>query len=79
MLFYVGFDKKIENASHHTLFFDVDFDKHASEIYDNPKWPDDPLFYANFTSMTNAHTAPEGCENGFILIPLAPGLEDKKI
>lgn len=76
LLFYVGFDKKIENVSHHTLFFDTDFDVHAKEIYDNPQWPTDPLFYANFTSITDKTSAPEGKEAGFFLIPLAPGIED---
>ncbi len=76
LLFYVGFNKKLENVVHHNLFFDVNFETHASEIYDNPIWPKDPLFYANFTSITNPKTAPEGCENGFFLIPIAPGLED---
>lgn len=76
LLFFVGFDKKLNNVAHHNLFFDVDFDVHASDIYDQPKWPDEPLFYANFTSITNPNTAPEGCENGFFLIPIAPGIED---
>ncbi|WP_299059701.1 NAD(P)/FAD-dependent oxidoreductase [uncultured Polaribacter sp.] len=78
LLFYVGFDKKIENVSHHTLFFDTDFELHAKEIYDNPKWPTDPLFYANFTSITDKTSAPEGKEAGFFLIPLAPGIEDSE-
>ncbi|WP_298781557.1 NAD(P)/FAD-dependent oxidoreductase [uncultured Polaribacter sp.] len=76
LLFYVGFDKKIKNVSHHTLFFDSDFDAHAEEIYDNPKWPTNPLFYANFTSITDKTSAPDGKEAGFFLIPLAPDLED---
>jgi len=76
LLFYVGFSKKIKNVEHHNLFFDVDFEAHAKDIYDLPKWPNDPLFYANFTSITDTSTAPENCENGFFLIPLAPGLED---
>jgi phytoene desaturase len=76
LLFYVGFDKKIENVSHHTLFFDTDFDLHAKEIYDDPQWPTDPLFYANFTSITDKTSAPEGKEAGFFLIPLAPGIKD---
>jgi phytoene desaturase len=76
LLFYVGFDKKLQNVCHHNLFFDSDFEKHAVDIYDNPKWPEEPLFYANFTSITNTHTAPEGCENGFFLVPIAPDLED---
>ena len=76
LLFYVGFDKKIENASHHTLFFDTEFDVHAKDIYDNPKWPEKPLFYASFPSMTDASIAPEGQEAGIFLIPIAPGIED---
>ena len=76
LLFYVGFDKKIKNVDHHTLFFDVDFDKHAKDIYDNPKWPDNPLFYASFPSITDASCAPENKEAGIFLIPLAPGIED---
>jgi len=76
LLFYVGFDKKLENVCHHTLFFDVPFDTHAQDIYDNPKWPDEPLFYASFPSMTDESAAPAGKEAGIFLIPLAPGLED---
>ena len=76
LLFYLGFDKKLNNLAHHNLFFDTDFNLHSKEIYKEPKWPSEPLFYANFTSITNEHTAPLGCENGFILIPLAPGIED---
>ncbi len=76
LLFYVGFTKKLKNVNHHNLFFDTDFDAHAKDIYDDPKWPEEPLFYANFTSLTDPSTAPEGHENGFFLIPLAPGIED---
>ena len=76
LLFYAGFDKKIEGLNHHNLFFDVDFQKHADAIYEHPEWPEEPLFYANFTSKTDPETAPEGCENGFFLIPLAPDLAD---
>ena len=78
LLFYVGFDKKLERVNHHTLFFDTDFEKHAVEIYDNPKWPEAPLFYANFPSITDVSMAPEGKEAGFFLIPLAPGIEDSE-
>ena len=76
LLFYVGFDKKIQNTEHHSLFFDVDFDTHAADIYDNPKWPENPLFYASFPSKTDSNSAPEGKEAGIFLIPLAPGIED---
>ena len=78
LLFYVGFNKKLKNVQHHNLIFDTDFDKHAEEIYDEPKWPTDPLFYANFTSKTNSKTAPEGAENAFFLIPIAIDLVDNE-
>lgn len=76
LLFYVGFNKKIENISHHALFFDVDFYQHAKDIYDQPQWPKEPLFYANFPSLTDNTAAPEGMESGFFLVPLAPGIND---
>ena len=76
LLFYVGFDKKIEHVEHHTLFFDTDFDAHAYTIYDDPSWPEKPLFYASFPSITDQKFAPEGKEAGVFLIPLAPAIED---
>ncbi|NRB58722.1 MAG: phytoene desaturase [Winogradskyella sp.] len=76
LLFYVGFNKKLKNIEHHNLFFDTNFEVHAENIYDNPKWPDNPLFYVNFPSVTDTSMAPDGCETGFFLIPIAPGLED---
>ena len=76
LLFYIGFDKKLKNVQHHNLFFDTNFETHAQEIYDNPSWPEDPLFYANFPSITDHSMAPKGAETGFFLIPIAPGIED---
>lgn len=78
LLFYVGFDKKIEGVRHHNLFFDTDFERHARAIYDTPVWPEAPLFYANFPSVTDPSMAPEGKETGFFLMPLAPGIEDSQ-
>ena len=76
LLFYIGFNKKLENINHHNLFFDTDFERHAQEIYDNPSWPKAPLFYANFPSVTDLSMAPKNCETGFFLIPIAPNLND---
>ncbi|MCK0147893.1 phytoene desaturase family protein [Arenibacter sp. F26102] len=78
LLFYVGFDKKLQNVSHHNLFFDTSFEQHAIEIYDDPKWPEAPLFYGNFPSITDSSMAPKDCETGFFLIPIAPDLEDNQ-
>jgi len=78
LIFYLGINKKIEGLLHHTLFFDQDFKQHANEIYENPQWPSAPQFYISCTSKTDPTVAPEGCENIFILIPVAPGLDDRE-
>lgn len=76
LLFYLGVNKRLKNLRHHNLFFDQDFNRHAHEIYEAPKWPEKPLFYLCAPSITDPDVAPAGCENLFLLIPLAPGLED---
>ncbi len=78
LLFYLGVNKKLKNLDHHNLFFDTDFEKHAEEIYTNPQWPTDPLFYVCCPSVTDKSVAPEGMENLFVLIPVAPGIEDSE-
>jgi phytoene desaturase len=60
------------------LFFDADFEQHAQEIYTTPQWPKEPLFYVCAPSKTDATVAPQGMENLFLLMPLAPGLEDSE-
>jgi phytoene desaturase len=78
LLYYVGLNKTLKNVLHHNLFFDEDFEQHAQEIYNDPKWPSKPLFYVSAASKTDPDCAPAGCENLFFLIPLAPGLEDSE-
>ncbi len=78
LLFYIGLDKKLGDIKHHNLFFDEDFDQHAEDIYTKPKWPQKPLFYVCCPSKTDSTVAPDGYENLFFLVPLAPGLEDSE-
>jgi phytoene desaturase len=77
-LYYIGLNKRIKNLNHHNLFFDEDFNQHAQDIYTNPDWPKKPLFYASVPSVTDPSVAPSGCENLFLLIPVAPGLADSE-
>lgn len=76
LVYYIGFRKKLKHVSHHTLFFDADFDKHAVQIYDTPRWPAKPLFYASFPTRTDARLGPAGKDSAVVLIPVAPGLPD---
>ncbi|MFD1000850.1 phytoene desaturase family protein [Ohtaekwangia kribbensis] len=78
LIFYLGINKKLNGLLHHTLFFDQDFKQHAREIYDRPQWPSAPQFYISCPSQTDATVAPAGHENIFILLPVAPGLQDSE-
>ena len=76
LLFYLGLRGGLDGLRHHTLFFDEPLDRHADAIYENPRWPERPLFYASAPSLTDGSVAPEGHENLTLLVPLAPDLED---
>jgi phytoene desaturase len=78
LIFYIGLNKKIKSIHHHTLFFEEDLLVHSIEIYKDPQWPSKPLFYVCCPSQTDDSVAPEGHENLFLLMPLAPGLEDNE-
>jgi phytoene desaturase len=75
-IMYLGIDKKYPDLRHHTLMFSKDWKKNFAEIFDNPTWPEDPSYYVCAPSVTDKTVAPEGKENLFVLVPIAPGLED---
>ncbi len=78
LIYYLGVSKKINALQHHTLFFEEDLFQHSIEIYKSPEWPSRPLFYVCCPSKTDSTVAPEGHENLFFLMPVAPGLEDNE-
>lgn len=78
LIFYIGVSKRLENLSHHTLFFDEDLFAHSIEIFKEPQWPSKPLFYLCCPSKSDDEIAPKGHENLFMLMPIAPGLSDSE-
>ena len=78
LLFYLGVSKKLKKLEHHTLFFDEDIEKHSDDIYEQPIWPEKPLFYTCCPAKTESKVAPKDKENLFILIPIAAGLKDSE-
>ena len=76
LIYYLGIKKKLNNIRHHTLFFEEDLLLHSHEIYKDPQWPTKPLFYVCCPSKSDDSVAPAGHENLFLLMPLAPGLQD---
>lgn len=78
LIFYLGVNKKLPRLEHHNLFFDANLQVHAEQIYERPQWPSDPLFYVCCPSKTDPVVAPIGKENLFVLMPMAPGLQDNE-
>jgi len=76
LIYFLGVRKNIKSLHHHTLFFDEDLDQHSKEIYKSPQWPVKPLFYVCCPSKSDDDVAPSGHENIFLLMPIAPGLQD---
>lgn len=78
LIYFLGFNEKIPNLNHHTLFFENDLNQHALEIYKVKTWPSKPLFYACCPSKTDPKVAPTGHENLFLLLPIATGISDSE-
>lgn len=76
LIYFIGLKKRIKSIQHHTLFFEEDLLQHSKEIYKDPKWPTSPLFYVCCPSQSDDQVAPAGHENLFLLMPIAPGLDD---
>ena len=71
LIMYLGVKGKLESLTHHNLLFSPDWKKNFGEIFDKPQWPTDPSLYICAPSKTDATVAPEGCENLFVLVPIA--------
>jgi len=79
LIYYIGLNKKLKKMEHHNLFFDQDFEPHAETIYKYPSWPENPSFYVCCVTATDNSQAPAGCENLFVLVPVAPGMKDTQL
>nr|WP_321261536.1 phytoene desaturase family protein [uncultured Sphaerochaeta sp.] len=73
---YLGIGRELKGLEHHNLYFAKNWNTHFDAIFKNPDWPKDPCFYLSCISKTDPSSAPEGCENVFLLVPVAPGLVD---
>jgi phytoene desaturase len=75
-LLYLGVEGDVDPLAHHTLVLPTDWNDHFEKIFDDPEWPGDPAYYLCVPSETDDDVAPEGHSNLFVLVPVAPGLED---
>lgn len=77
-LIYLGLDKKLNNFLHHNFYFNSDWDKYFSQLFDNPEWPEDPSIYITVPSQSDPSLIPNGGELMTILVLVSPNLEDNK-
>ena len=75
-LAYLGIDRPLPELAHHNLYFSRDWDRHFQTIFHQPSWPENPCWYLSRISATQPEMAPSGRENIFLLVPVAPGLDD---
>ncbi len=67
---YLGVKGRVPNIHHHNYFLGSNFKEYSSTIFKTSIAPEKPYYYVNVASKTTASSAPEGCENLFILCPV---------
>lgn len=77
-IMYLGIEGTIDDLAHHTLVLPTDWDAHFQAIFNKSIWPSDPSYYICHTSATDESVAPPGHSALFVLVPIAPGLEDSQ-
>lgn len=75
LIMYLGVGEKLPSLAHHNLLFSPDWKQNFAEIFDSPQWPSNPSLYVCAPSKTDPDVAPEGCENLFVLMPIASRME----
>jgi len=76
MLIFLGLNKKLPQLAHHNFYFAEHWKTHFDSIFKKPSWPGNPSYYVGVPSVTDPQCAPEGSENLFVLVPVAPDMED---
>ncbi len=75
-LMYMGVEGDVPELEHHTLVLPTDWEQHFDQIFEEPAWPENPAYYLCVPSKTDDTVAPAGYSNLFVLVPIAPGLDD---
>lgn len=74
---YLGVKGRVDKLIHHNYFLGNNFRGYADTIFTSSISPQKPYYYVNALSKSEKSSAPEGCENLFILCPV-PDLRYKK-
>lgn len=69
LLMYLGVKGSLPQLQHHNLFFNKDWKKNFSEIFDDHTYPVPASLYVCKPSANDPSVAPKGSENVFVLVP----------
>ncbi len=75
-ILYLGIQGRLERLVHHNLILEHDWMEHFNSMFLRPDWPERPSYYVCCPSRTDPVMAPADCENLFVLMPVAAGLDD---
>jgi phytoene desaturase len=68
---YLGVKGRMENIHHHNYFLgENDYESYSKGIFINRVSLEKPYYYVNANALFNKMSAPQGCENLFILVPV---------
>lgn len=68
---YLGVKGRMGNIHHHNYFLgENDFENYSRGIFRNKVSLEKPYYYVNANALFNRNSAPDGCENLFILVPV---------
>ena len=68
MVFFWGMKRTFPELAHHNIIFSENYEREFHQIFTEKTAPDDPTVYISISSKTDAHHAPEGGENWFVLL-----------
>lgn len=75
ILMYLGVEGNLPELEHHSLMFVKEWAKNFEAIFKDKQLPGKPSMYVSRISETDKTSAPKGCENIFVLVPLPSGIE----
>src|SRR5688500_18193714 len=71
-----GLRKKLENLSHHTIYFSEDYRREFAQLLDEKRFPDDPTVYVSAPSRTDSTVAPAAGGETLFIMANAPATSD---
>jgi phytoene desaturase len=78
LIYFIGVNRKLKGIIHHNLLLDKTITNNVNQLFNKPKWPDEPFIYISCSSKTDDNSAPVGCENLVVTIPVSSELQDNQ-